>query len=112
MASTVNTEDGRKLTGCMVYCLRADAGRLMFGWFELTGAEKKALKDMIKAATGKDIEMDIEGLREMLKVLLDITNPENMDERDGRSWRDVANNVSKIPELKSDKEGRKAWYSK
>ena len=41
MASTVNTEDGRKLTGCMVYCLRADAGRLMFGWFELTGAEKK-----------------------------------------------------------------------
>ena len=65
---------------------------------------------MRKAATGKDIEMDIEGLREMLKAFLDIKNLENIDERDGRSRGDVANNVSKIPELKSDKEGRKAWY--
>ena len=45
----------------------------------------------------------------MFKAFLDITNPEGIDERNGRSWGDVANNVSKIPELKSDKEGRKAW---
>ena len=110
MTSTVNKEDGRKLTGCMVYCLRANAGRPMFGWFELTDAEKKALKDMLKAVMGKDIEMDMDGLKEMLKTFLDITNPETMDERDGRSWGDVANNTIKIAELQSDKDGRKAWY--
>ena len=57
MDSTVNKEEGRKLTGCMVYCLRANAGRPMFGWFELTAAEKQALKGMVKAAIGKDIEI-------------------------------------------------------
>ena len=110
MTSTVNKEDGRNLTRCMLYCLRADAERPMFGLFDLTTAEKKAIKDAIKAATRKEIEMDIEGLRGMFKAFLDITNPEGIDERDQRAWGDVADNVTKIPELKSDKEGRKAWY--
>ena len=41
-------------------------------WFDLTAAEKKAIKESIKAVTRKDIEIDIEGLREMFKAFLDI----------------------------------------
>ena len=57
MDSTVNKEEGRKLIVCMVHCLRANAGRPMLGWFELTAAEKQAVKGKVKAAIGKDIEM-------------------------------------------------------
>ena len=32
-------------------------------------------------------------------------------ERDQRAWGDVADNVTKIPELKADNDGRKAWYT-
>ena len=57
MDSLMNDEKGKKLVGCHIHCLRANAGRPMFGWFELTVTKKQALKGMVKAAIGKDIEI-------------------------------------------------------
>ena len=52
----------------------------------------------------------MEGLRKMFEAFLTMTNPTTMDDRDGSSWANVANNVTQIKELKIDNDGRRAWY--
>ena len=81
MATKLNREDGRKLVGCMVFCLRgADTGRTLFGWFDLKPDEKQALLEMLKKILGEDIEMNMEGLRKMLETFLTMTDPTTVDD--------------------------------
>ena len=110
MASTINKEDGRKLVACMVFCLRANGGRPLFGWFDLTDDEKTALKGMLDTVFRKSMDINMDGLETMLETFLEITNTETMEERNGRSWAAVANNKEQLGELKFDTAGRKAWY--
>ena len=94
----------------MVFCLRANRGRTLFGWFDLTPDEKQALIDMLNTVLGEEVEINMEGLRKMFEAFLTMTNPTTMDDRDGSSWANVANNVTQIKELKFDNDGRRAWY--
>ena len=66
----------------MVFCLRADTGRTLFGWFDLKPDEKQALLTMLKKLLGEDTELDMEGLRKMLEAFLAMTDPTKMDDRD------------------------------
>ena len=75
MASEFTREDGRKLVGSMVFCLRADAGRTLFGWFDLTDNEKLALLTILKKLLGEDTELDMEGLRKMLRDIFGTDRP-------------------------------------
>ena len=94
----------------MVFCLRADTGRTLFGWFDLKPDEKQALLTMLKKLLGEDTELDMEGLRKMLEAFLAMTDPTKMDDRDATAWSNVANNVSQVKDLKLDNVGRRAWY--
>ena len=78
----------------MVFCLRADNGRPLFGWFDLSDNEKLALVTK-KKLLGDDIELDMEGLRKMLEAFLQMTDPAQMDDRDRDPWANVANNRSR-----------------
>ena len=94
----------------MVFCLRADAGRPIFGWFDLTNNEKVALLAMLKKLLGGETELDMGGLRKMLETFLDLTDPNKINDRDRDPWTNVANNKSQINELPLNQEGRRAWY--
>ena len=94
----------------MVFCLRADAGRTLFGWFDLTDNEKLALLTILKKLLGEDTELDMEGLRKMLETFLELTDPTKMDDRDRDPWTNVANNKSQVNDLPLNQEGRRAWY--
>ena len=110
MANKLNREDGRKLVGCMVFCLRVDTGRTLFGWLDLTQDEKQALLEMLNKIFGEEVEINMEGLRKMFEAFLAMTNPTTMDDRDASTWANVANNVTQVKELKFDNNGRRAWY--
>ena len=79
MASEFTREDGRKLVGSMAFCLRADAGRTLFGWFDLTDNDKLALLTILKKLLGEETELDMDGLRKMLETFLDLTDPNKIN---------------------------------
>ena len=54
------------------YSLRADGGKPLFGWFNLTDDEKKTLKTVLQGVFHKDIEIDMEGLGTMLEGFIEI----------------------------------------
>ena len=99
-----------KLMGSILFCLRADVGRTLFGWFDLTSEEKQALLTILKKLLVEDIELNMEGLRKMLEAFLRMTDPTKMDDRDRDAWKNVANNASQVKDLKLDQTGRRAWY--
>ena len=92
------------------FCLRADAGRTLFGWFDLTDNEKLALLTILKKWLGEETELDMDGLRKMLETFLDLTDPNKINDRDRDPWSNVANDKTKIKELPLNQEGRRAWY--
>ena len=94
----------------MVFCLRADGGRTLFGWFDLTPEEKQALLTILKKLLGEDTELNMEGLRKMLEAFLRMTDLTKMDDRDRDAWRNVANNASQVKDLPLNQAGRRAWY--
>ena len=94
----------------MVFCLRANAGRTLFGWFDLTPDEKQALLTIWKKLLGEDTELNMEGLRKMLEAFLRMTDPTKIDDRDATAWKNVANNASQVKDLKLDNTGCRAWY--
>ena len=95
----------------MALCQREDGGRTLFGWFDLTPQEKEALIAMLKQIFGEDVQIDMKGLRKMFATFLTITDPATMDDRDATVWGNVANEVTKVNELKFNEAGRRAWYN-
>ena len=97
----------------MVFCLRADVGRTLFGWFNLTPEEKQALLTILKKLLGENTELNKEGLRKMLEAFLRMTDPTKMDDRDRDAWRNVANKANKASQVKDlplNQAGQRVWY--
>ena len=110
MAQKFTREMGRKLVGCMAFCLRYNETRRLFGWFDLSATDKEALLAILKTLFDESIELDMAGLRKMLETFMDLTDPSTMEDRDRTTWAAVADAKNNIPTLTPDETGRRIWY--
>ena len=110
MATVFTKEMGSQLVGGVAFCLRADDSRKLFGWFDLSNADKEALLGILRKLLGEDIELDMAGLRRMIEEFLKMTNPLTMRDKDRDYWSAVANGAIEIEELELDTTGRRIWY--
>ena len=108
MANTISQLEAKKLTAAIAFCLRAEAGKPYFGWFDLTPDEKKSLKAVLKEVFHRDAEINMEGLGTMLEGWLNITREGVIKDRERRPFMAVAN--EDFANLKYSTEWRKTWY--
>ena len=110
MAEEFTRETGRKLVGCMVFCLRSNGARRLFGWFDLSETDKEALLAILRSLFDENLELDMAGLRKMLEAFMSMTDPGSMEDRNRTTWSAVADGINNIPTLTPDETGRRIWY--
>ena len=110
MAEEFTREMGRKLVGCMAFCLRTNGARRLFGWFDLSETDKEALLAILRSLFEESLELDMAGLRKMVETFMSLTDPGSMQDRDRTTWAAVADGKNDIPTLTPDETGRRIWY--